>query len=90
MSKLDELQKIISEQFANATDADLVRNLGSIKSLIDEAKADEKTLLDEHSKLKDEYIKEVKKNVVADKPQKENKATKKSAMDIAIEKGFIK
>ena len=68
MGKLDELQKMIAEDFQKASDAEVVKRLAAMKQLTEEAEKENSELLKAHQQLKDEYVKSVKSQVVSDKP----------------------
>lgn len=89
MSVLDDLKEMIAKQFDSEQDVEKVKSLGLAKQKIDEAIKENEELIENHKKLKDEYVKAVKSEIVS-KDKIEQRTTKKTAMDIAKEKGFIK
>jgi len=88
MGKLAELEKIIAEDFERATEPEQVKRLALQKQLLDEAKKEEADLLTSHQKLKDDYVKSVKSEVVSTKSSDQPK--KRSMKEIVKSAGLDK
>ncbi len=88
MTKLDTLRDMIKADFEKSTDADQVKKLAIQTQLLDEVEAETSELLTTHQKLKEEYVKSVKSQIVGTAPTGETK--ERSMKEIVKALGFDK
>ena len=90
MGKLEDLKKMIADDFEKCQDVERSKFLGQLVKTVEDVETEQKGLLQNYQELKDEYLKVVKTSINTTKAPNDHSGKNKSVADIARDLGLDK